>query len=142
MWYRRNFTVPEEWRHERQGSAHAERVMLRFGAVDWEAEVFVNGIRMGLHRGGWGPLCTSALVLLKQFQTHQSPSDPAHRAWWYSSPHSVPGVSVACYEVRSASIELGVLCRYDKFAFDITDALEKGVNGVHEVAVRVFDPTG
>ena len=91
---------------------------------------------------GEGPLCTSALVLLKQFQTHQSPSDPAHRAWRYSSPHSAPGVSVACYEVRSASIELGVLCRYDKFAFDITDALEKGVNGVHEVAVRVIDPTG
>lgn len=34
------------------------------------------------------------------------------------------------------------MCRYDKFAFDITDALEKGVSGVHEVAVRVFDPTG
>lgn len=52
MWYRRNFTVPEEWRRERQGGAPTERVMLRFGAVDWEAEVFVDGIRMGLHRGG------------------------------------------------------------------------------------------
>ena len=44
MWYRRNFTVPEDWL--------AERVMLRFGAVDWEAEIFVNGVRMGMHRGG------------------------------------------------------------------------------------------
>ena len=52
MWYRRNFTVPEEWRYERQSGGPAEHVMLRFGAVDWEAEVFVNGIRMGLHRGG------------------------------------------------------------------------------------------
>lgn len=35
-----------------------------------------------------------------------------------------------------------IACRYDKFAFDITDALEKGQNGVHELAIRVFDPTG
>ena len=35
-----------------------------------------------------------------------------------------------------------MLCRYDKFAFDITDALEKGKNGTHELAVRIFDPTG
>jgi len=35
-----------------------------------------------------------------------------------------------------------ITCRYDKFAFDITDALEKGRNGVQELAVRVFDPTG
>ncbi len=35
-----------------------------------------------------------------------------------------------------------VSCRYDKFAFDVTDALEKGRNGTHELAVRVFDPTG
>ena len=35
-----------------------------------------------------------------------------------------------------------IACRYDKFAFDITDALEKGQNGTHELAVRVFDPTG
>ena len=35
-----------------------------------------------------------------------------------------------------------VTCRYDKFEFDITDALEKGKNSTHELAVRVFDPTG
>ena len=34
-------------------------------------------------------------------------------------------------------------CRYDKFSFDITDALAAngGVDGTHELAVRVFDPT-
>ena len=51
-------------------------------------------------------------------------------------------MSVASHEVKTASIEMGVVCRYDKFAFDITDALEKNVSGVHELAVRVFDPTG
>lgn len=53
MWYRRNFTIPADWKVAAitPGSS-AERVLLHFGAVDWEAEVFVNGQRMGMHRGG------------------------------------------------------------------------------------------
>jgi|UniRef100_UPI004048DF2A beta-galactosidase/beta-glucuronidase len=30
-----------------------KRVLLHFGAVDWEAEVWVNGIRAGSHQGGF-----------------------------------------------------------------------------------------
>ena len=52
MWYRRNFTVPSDWGLEGQDKEHAERVILRFGAVDWESEVFVNGVRLGMHQGG------------------------------------------------------------------------------------------
>ncbi len=52
MWYRRDFTVPEDWLSQHQNGGPAERIMLRFGAVDWETEVFVNGMRMGMHRGG------------------------------------------------------------------------------------------
>lgn len=47
MWYRRLFSVPPQWQ---EGSD--SRVLLHFGAVDWESEVFINGQRMGLHRGG------------------------------------------------------------------------------------------
>ena len=45
MWYRRTFTVPIEWA--------GERVLLNFGAVDWEATVYVNGQLVGSHRGGY-----------------------------------------------------------------------------------------
>jgi beta-galactosidase/beta-glucuronidase len=45
MWYRRTFTVPMEWT--------GERVLLNFGAVDWEAAVYVNGQTVGSHRGGY-----------------------------------------------------------------------------------------
>ena len=31
------------------------RVLLHFGAVDWETEVFVNGKSLGVHRGGYDP---------------------------------------------------------------------------------------
>jgi hypothetical protein len=45
MWYRRTFTIPTEWA--------GERVLLNFGAVDWEATVYVNGQPVGSHRGGY-----------------------------------------------------------------------------------------
>jgi len=45
LWYRRTFQIPASWR--------GQRVLLHFGAVDWEATVFVNGKEMGTHRGGY-----------------------------------------------------------------------------------------
>lgn len=45
MWYRRTFTIPSEWT--------GEHVLLNFGAVDWEATVYVNGQLVGSHRGGY-----------------------------------------------------------------------------------------
>ena len=47
LWYRRTFTIPEKWA--------AQRVLLHFGAVDWEATVWVNGKQLGTHRGGFDP---------------------------------------------------------------------------------------
>jgi hypothetical protein len=45
LWYRRTFTVPADWK--------GRRVLLNFGAVDWESTVYVNGKAMGTHRGGY-----------------------------------------------------------------------------------------
>ncbi len=72
MVYERGFEVPEAWR--------GRRVILHFGAVDWEAKVAVNGKELGIHRGG-----------------------------------------------------------YDRFSFDITDALQG--EGIQHLKVEVFDPT-
>lgn len=47
LWYHREFTVPPKW------STKNQRVLLHFGAVDWEAAVLVNGKSMGMHRGGY-----------------------------------------------------------------------------------------
>jgi hypothetical protein len=47
VWYRRSFDLPER----RAG----ERWLLHFGAVDWEARVWVNGRLAGEHRGGYDP---------------------------------------------------------------------------------------
>ena len=45
LWYHRTFKVPGSWK--------GQRVMLNFGAVDWEATVSVNGKELGTHRGGF-----------------------------------------------------------------------------------------
>jgi beta-galactosidase/beta-glucuronidase len=47
LWYRRSFSLPEDWR--------GKRVLLHFGAVDWQAEVWVNGQKTGNHQGGYTP---------------------------------------------------------------------------------------
>ena len=45
LWYRRNFTVPANWR--------GQQIKLNFGAVDYEAEIIVNGQSVGTHKGGY-----------------------------------------------------------------------------------------
>ncbi|WP_224337771.1 glycoside hydrolase family 2 protein [Haloprofundus halobius] len=47
VWYRREIDVPEEWL--------GGHLLLHFGAVDYEAEVWVNGESVGSHRGGYTP---------------------------------------------------------------------------------------
>ena len=46
MRYRRAFSLPE---------ANGMRTILHFGAVDQHAEVFLNGVRLGEHAGGYLP---------------------------------------------------------------------------------------
>jgi beta-galactosidase/beta-glucuronidase len=45
-WFKTSFDVPTDW-------PVGNRVVLNFGAVDYEATVFVNGNQVGFHRGGY-----------------------------------------------------------------------------------------
>ncbi|HMA53139.1 MAG TPA: beta-galactosidase, partial [Acidobacteriota bacterium] len=47
LWYRRTVVIPKDWR--------GGRILLHFGAVDWESTVWVNGREAGTHRGGFDP---------------------------------------------------------------------------------------
>ncbi|MBM4458907.1 MAG: beta-galactosidase [Chloroflexi bacterium] len=47
VWYRRQVAIPAQW---------ADRhVLLHFQAVDYDATVWVNGVEVGRHRGGFTP---------------------------------------------------------------------------------------
>lgn len=60
VWYRRTFRVPEEWR--------GQRVVLHFGALDYLAQVWVNGKSVGWHRGGYVPFSFDITDALKRGQ--------------------------------------------------------------------------
>jgi beta-galactosidase/beta-glucuronidase len=45
LWYRRTFRIPRKWKDQ--------RVLLHFGAVDWDTTVWVNGKELGNHKGGY-----------------------------------------------------------------------------------------
>ena len=46
-WYAREITIPEEMR--------GQRVLLHFGAVDYQADVWLDGQYLGGHTGGYTP---------------------------------------------------------------------------------------
>jgi len=47
VWYRRDVEIPADWT--------GGRVLLRFGAVDYFTEAWVNGKSVGTHKGGYTP---------------------------------------------------------------------------------------
>jgi hypothetical protein len=75
LWYRRTFEVPVGW--------SGDRVWLHFGAVDWEATVWIDGTEAGTHRGGYDPFSFDVTDLLADTGDHElvvrvrDPSDQA-----------------------------------------------------------------
>jgi len=47
LWYRRTFDLPKKWT--------GQRLLLHFGAVDWDSTIWVNGTKVGSHKGGYDP---------------------------------------------------------------------------------------
>ena len=45
LWYQREVIIPDSW--------NGQRVLLHFGAVDWEATIYIDGRHVGSHRGGY-----------------------------------------------------------------------------------------
>ena len=63
MWYRRSFEVPTSWGVGQ--TRQRQRLFIHFGAVDYDATVYVNGRQVATHRGGYDKFSvdvTDALV--------------------------------------------------------------------------------
>ena len=90
-WYRREVEVPPIQR--------GERLILRFGAVDFAATVWVNGIWVGEHEGGFTPfafdvttLATTGSSLQIVVRVDDDPHDlakPRGKQDWQLEPHSI-----------------------------------------------------
>ncbi|WP_460765323.1 glycoside hydrolase family 2 protein [Niabella terrae] len=57
LWYRRNFTIPADWK--------GRELILHFEAVDWYAKVWVNGQLVGQHKGGSDPFSFNITSFLR-----------------------------------------------------------------------------
>ncbi|MES2988195.1 MAG: glycoside hydrolase family 2 TIM barrel-domain containing protein [Pseudomonadota bacterium] len=57
VWYQRGFAYDPP--------AAGKRVFLRFGAVDYAAEIYLNGKHVGNHRGGFTPFAFDVTALLR-----------------------------------------------------------------------------
>lgn len=57
LWYRKSFTLGEEFA--------AKRVILNFGAVDWQCKVFINRELAGEHTGGYNAFSFDITELVK-----------------------------------------------------------------------------
>jgi len=89
VWYRRTFTIPAQ---ERQG-----RMLLHFGAVDYHAQVWVNGQLVAEHEGGHTPFSadiTSALrpeaddhvVVVRAEDQPTDLAQPRGKQYWQPEP--------------------------------------------------------
>lgn len=47
VWYRREIEIPQEW--------NKKKVLLHFQACDYDTTVWINGHKLGTHRGGFTP---------------------------------------------------------------------------------------
>ena len=58
LWYKNTIVIPADMRNQ--------EVLLHFGAVDWQTEVFINGKSAGKHEGGFDPFTFNITNLLKK----------------------------------------------------------------------------
>ncbi|MBT1688507.1 glycoside hydrolase family 2 protein [Dawidia soli] len=58
LWYNTTFDVPADWK--------GKNVLLHFDAVDWQTTVWLNGKKVGLHKGGSDPFTFDITPFLKK----------------------------------------------------------------------------
>jgi beta-galactosidase/beta-glucuronidase len=90
VWYQRDVTTPAAWK--------GRRVLLKFGAVDYRATVWMNGQKLGDHEGGSTPFTFDVTDLLKDgsnalvVRAEDPPTDrfiPRGKQYWKEKSESI-----------------------------------------------------
>jgi len=83
FWYHREIAIPEQWKD-------SSRVLLHFGAFDYQGTLWINGNKIGDHRGGYTPFTldiTDAIThgkgdLVIRGKDTQGKSQPRGKQYW------------------------------------------------------------
>lgn len=142
--YTRTFTVPKEWK--------GKRVLLHFGAVDWEATVRVNGKDFPTHRGGNDPFNVDITDALKDGDNELvvrvwDPTDTGAqpRGKQIRNPHGIWYTPVTGIW-QTVWLEPVSESRIDSVAFtpdierDEVEILVRSTGAAREVSVAVSEP--
>ena len=89
LWYKRRVTLPSNFKNK--------KLLLQFGAVDWQCDVFVNGQMAGSHQGGYDPFTIDISSFIKRGAQQEisvrvwDPSDdgPQPRGKQVKNPRSI-----------------------------------------------------
>jgi len=116
-WYRRGFTIPKTF-------PAGQRVWLRFGAVDWSAQVWVNGRKIAEHEGGYTPFEADITDVVERTSENLlvvravDPTDPGlptgKQVGWYTPSSGIwqtvwlearPKSYVSSFTIRTTSLQ-------------------------------------
>jgi beta-glucuronidase len=89
VWYRRTVTIPSAWA--------GKKALLHFGAVDHDATVWVNGVEVARHRGGFTPFTADlsgvagpgeeAVIVVRARDSRHEMQARGKQATWYDNTH-------------------------------------------------------
>ncbi len=98
VWYRRSFTVPEDW----QGG----RILLHVGACDYEAVVWLNSQEVGRHRGGYTPFSCDLTPYLRRGENVLviNAEDDTRSPWVPSGKQCPEYRSYGCFYTRTTGL--------------------------------------
>jgi hypothetical protein len=146
LWYHRTVDLPKAWRKG--------RVLLHFGAVDWESTVWINGREAGTHRGGYDPFTydiTDALrrrarqeIVLRVLDPTDADNSPIARGKQVLKPRSIFYTAVtgiwqtAWLEPAPATriVRLGLIPDIDRETLTVTPVVAGPGEGLR-LAVKV-----
>jgi len=148
VWYRRFITIPDNW--------SGKRILLHFGAVDWETIVFINGKNVGEHRGGYDTFTFDITDELIDSENQEivvsvwDPTDDGHQpkgkqttdthGFWYTAVTGIwQTVWMEPVELENGYIELiKLIPDIDKSTITLSAAVA-GLTGDHKVKFSAMD---
>jgi beta-galactosidase/beta-glucuronidase len=154
VWYRREVTIPAEWASV--GDDH--HVLLHFGAVDHDTTVWVNGVEVVRHRGGFTPFSAdlhgvaragdTVTVVVRARDPRDAVQARGKQATWYANTHCHYTRTTGIWQTVWMEPVPAVHARRPRItpdvassAFDVVVPLSANRRG-HTVSVTVTDADG
>jgi hypothetical protein len=154
VWYRREVAIPADWAEV--GDDH--HVLLHFGAVDFDATVWVDGVEVVRHRGGFSPFTAdlhgvaeagdTVTIVVRARDSRHGLQARGKQATWYQNSHCNYTRTTGIWQTVWLEPVPAVYARRPRItpdvassAFDVVVPLSANRRG-HTVTVVVSDGDG